>query len=92
MPLRADATMLRELAERTGGIERPGMSTGDLLCCVFERMVEPDLVQPTFVCQFPVEVSPLARRNARDARFVDRFELYMARHEVANAFSACFFP
>jgi len=63
------------------------MSSGELLCSVFERMVEPDLVQPTFVCQFPVEVSPLARRNDRDPRFVDRFELYVARHEVANAFS-----
>jgi lysyl-tRNA synthetase, class II len=85
--LLADDTVLRELAERTGGMERPGMSSGELLCLVFERLVEPELVQPIFVCQFPVEVSPLARRNAEDARFVDRFELYMARHEVANAFS-----
>jgi lysyl-tRNA synthetase class 2 len=75
------------LAERTGGVERPGMAPGELLVTAFERLVEPELVQPTFVCQFPVEVSPLARRNDRDPRFVDRFELFIARHEVANAFS-----
>src|SRR5262249_38487925 len=78
---------VRGLAERTGGIERPGMSPGELLIPVFERLVEPELVQPTFVCQFPVEVSPLARRNDCDPRFVDRFELYVARHEIANEFS-----
>ncbi len=82
-----DPATIRGLAERTGGIERPGMAPGELLCAVFERLVEPTLVQPTFVTQFPVEVSPLARRNDRDPRFVDRFELYMARQEIANAFS-----
>jgi lysyl-tRNA synthetase class 2 len=44
-------------------------------------------VQPTFVCQFPVELSPLARRNDADGRFVDRFELFIGCHEIANAFS-----
>jgi len=39
------------------------------------------------VCRFPVELSPLARRNDADPRFVDRFELFAARHEIANAFS-----
>jgi len=78
---------IRGLAERTGGVGRAGMTSGELLCEVFERLVEPDLVQPTFVCQFPVEVSPLARRNDRDPRFVDRFELFIARREIANAFS-----
>jgi lysyl-tRNA synthetase class 2 len=49
--------------------------------------VEPLLVQPVFVCQFPIEVSPLARRNDADPRFVDRFELFIACSEVANEFS-----
>jgi lysyl-tRNA synthetase, class II len=75
------------LVERAGGAERPGMSPGELLVTAFERLVEPTLVQPTFVTQFPVEVSPLARRNDQDPRFVDRFELYVAGAEIANAFS-----
>ena len=82
-----DPAVIRPLAERTGGIERPSMTPGELLGLVFERVAEPDLVQPTFVTQFPVELSPLARRNDADPRFVDRFELYVARNEIANAFS-----
>jgi lysyl-tRNA synthetase class 2 len=78
---------LRRLVEGSGGLERPGMAPGELLFALFERLVEPELVQPTFVCGFPVEVSPLARRNDRDPRFVDRFELFVARAEIANAFS-----
>ena len=79
--------VLHGVAERTGGVERPGMSPGDLLGVVFERLVEPHLLQPTFVTAFPVELSPLARRNDADPRFVDRFELYVGRNELANAFS-----
>jgi len=82
-----DPDVIRPLAERTGGIERASMTPGELLGLVFERVAEPDLVQPTFVTQFPVELSPLARRNDADPRFVDRFELYIARNEIANAFS-----
>ena len=78
---------LEGMAEETGGVDRPGMSFGLLLGLLFERLVEPHLIQPTFVCQFPVELSPLARRNDADGRFVDRFELFIASHEMANAFS-----
>lgn len=53
----------------------------------FEKFVEPTLIQPTFITQFPVEVSPLARKNEQDPRFTDRFELYMLGKEVANGFS-----
>src|SRR5262245_39195859 len=80
-----DGSTLRDLAARHG--TATDGSPGELVVRLFEHLVEPALVQPTFVCQFPVEVSPLARRNDRDPRFVDRFELYIARHEVANAFS-----
>jgi lysyl-tRNA synthetase class 2 len=54
---------------------------------LFGAVVEPHLVQPTFVVKYPVEISPLARRNEADLRFVDRFELYIAGRELANAFS-----
>jgi lysyl-tRNA synthetase, class II len=82
-----DPAVIAGVAQRSGGIERSGMSVGDLLGLCFERLVEPGLVQPTFVTQFPVETSPLARRNDRDPRFVDRFELFVGRTEFANAFS-----
>jgi lysyl-tRNA synthetase class 2 len=78
---------LRALAQRTRGLDAPAASAGEVLGQLFEHLVEPTLVQPTFVCQFPVELSPLARRNGQDARFVDRFELFIACHEMANAFS-----
>jgi lysyl-tRNA synthetase class 2 len=60
---------------------------GRMLMEVFEGVVESKLVQPTFITQFPIEVSPLSRRNEANPGFVDRFELYVAGSEIANAFS-----
>src|SRR5215471_9684007 len=54
---------------------------------VFETFVEPTLVQPTFVIDFPTELSPLARQKRDDPSFVDRFELFVVRMEMANAYS-----
>ncbi|HZS32147.1 MAG TPA: lysine--tRNA ligase [Methylomirabilota bacterium] len=54
---------------------------------VFEAFVEPTLVQPTFVLDFPTELSPLARQKRDDPTLVDRFELFVGRMEVANAYS-----
>lgn len=70
------------------GIERlQNRNAGELLVELFEQTVEEKLVQPTFVTQYPVEVSPLARsREGRPDR-VDRFELFVAGREVANGFS-----
>ncbi|SEM16290.1 lysyl-tRNA synthetase, class II [Alkalibacterium putridalgicola] len=53
----------------------------------FETFVEDKLVQPTFVYGHPLEISPLAKKNEEDGRFTDRFELFIAKHEYANAFS-----
>ena len=60
---------------------------GYLLVDLFEAMAEPEMLQPTFVYQYPVAVSPLARRNRQRPEFVDRFELFIAAREIANGFS-----
>ena len=70
------------------GLEaRESEPLGKLVTAIFEEVVEKKLVQPTFVTLYPVEVSPLSRRNAKDPSLTDRFELYIAGKEIANAFS-----
>jgi lysyl-tRNA synthetase class 2 len=54
---------------------------------IFDARVEPGLVQPTFVTDFPIELSPLSKRKRDNPRLVDRFELYVYRREIANAYS-----
>jgi len=60
---------------------------GHYLMALFEELVEPELMQPTFVTHYPVDVSPLARRNNDEPTVTDRFELFMAGREMANGFS-----
>jgi lysyl-tRNA synthetase, class II len=60
---------------------------GHYLTALFEQLVEPALMQPTFVTHYPVDVSPLARRNAEDPHVTDRFELFVGGKEMANGFS-----
>ena len=62
-------------------------SRGDLLNLMFEQTVEEKLLQPTFIMDYPVEVSPLAKRKKDDPRLTERFELFITRREIANAFS-----
>ena len=59
----------------------------DVLNEIFEETVEPKLVQPTFITDYPIELSPLARRKDSDPSLTDRFELYIGGREIANAFS-----
>ncbi len=63
------------------------MEVGHILNEFFETFVEETLIQPTFVYGHPVEVSPLAKKNAEDPRFTDRFELFIVGKEFANAFT-----
>ncbi|MCY0876194.1 MAG: lysine--tRNA ligase [Firmicutes bacterium] len=60
---------------------------GHIVNAFFEEKVEPTLYQPTFVFGHPVEISPLAKKNAQDPRFTDRFELFIVGREHGNAFS-----
>ena len=69
------------------GVEAPGAGPGKLAMEIFESLCEDDLVQPTFVYDFPTEVSPLSKQRADDPDTVERFELYIGGFEVANAFS-----
>jgi len=62
-------------------------AAGYLLVDVFETVAEPELIQPTFVHEYPAAVSPLARRNAERSAFVDRFEMFVVGRELCNAFS-----
>ncbi len=78
---------LRAAAEASGIAIRPGWGWAKLLVELFEARVERQLVQPTFVTDFPAELSPLAKARTDDPRFVQRFELYVAGLEMANAYT-----
>ena len=75
------------LAARLGIDVIPGSGAGKITASIFEVLCEPGLVQPVFVYDFPTEVSPLSKQRKDDPDTVERFELYIAGFEVANAFS-----
>lgn len=75
------------LAAHNIKLEQKNPSWGYKLNMLFEELVESTLIQPTFITQFPIEVSPLSKRNAHNYDFADRFELYVAGMELANGFS-----
>lgn len=60
---------------------------GKIITKLFDVLVEPKLMQPTFITGYPVEVSPLSRRSETEPELTDRFELFIAGHEIANGFS-----
>jgi lysyl-tRNA synthetase class 2 len=65
----------------------PKLNDGQLLGEIFEQVAEPHLIGPTFIIEYPTQLSPLSKQKAADPRFVERFELYVANMEIANAFS-----
>ena len=60
---------------------------GDCLAALFDEYVEPTLIQPTFITDYPVEISPLAKRKPEDPTLTERFEFFITGHEMGNAFS-----
>ena len=78
---------LKELAKKVGIPLDQYSEDVDILNEAFDRFVEPDLINPTFVIDYPALTTPLAKRKASDQDLVDRFELFVGRIELANAFS-----
>ena len=76
-----------DVARRLGLEIAPSMGAGTITAEIFEALCEDALVQPTFVYDFPTEVSPLSKQKPDDPDTVERFELYIGGFEVANAFS-----
>jgi lysyl-tRNA synthetase class 2 len=74
-------------AQKTGCKVKETDPLGKVLMAIFDEVVEKKLIQPTFVTDYPVAVSPLSRRSNSDPDIVDRFELYIYGREIANAFS-----
>ncbi|UXI66411.1 lysine--tRNA ligase [Tahibacter amnicola] len=82
-----DRDALARHCARLGIHVKDGYGWGKLLLEIFEATVENTLVQPTFITQYPTEVSPLARENDTDPGITDRFELFIGGKELANGFS-----
>ena len=83
-------TPVEELASaaRSKGLEvKPEWTAGKIIAEIYDELGEDTIVNPTFVCDYPIEVSPLAKRFEDDPRLTHRFELVIAGHEYANAFS-----
>jgi lysyl-tRNA synthetase, class II len=82
-----DHAALLQVAKRLDIDVEATIGHGKLLIEIFEAVAEPHLWQPTFITQYPTEVSPLSRKNDLNPEIVDRFELYIVGRELANAFS-----
>ncbi len=78
---------LRAIHERLGLEFEESWGAGRLIFHLYDELCEGEIVGPTFVCDYPVEVSPLAKRKAEDPRLTHRFELVICGHEYANAFA-----
>jgi lysyl-tRNA synthetase class 2 len=82
-----DAGRMADHARKLGIEVKQSDPPGKVLMAIFDETVEQNLIQPTFVTHYPVDVSPLSRRNVEEPTLTDRFELYICGKEIANAFS-----
>ena len=82
-----NADKAREYAKRLGASLKGGEPLGKLWNEIFESKVEPTLIQPTFITDYPTDISPLSKKRDDDQNFVERFELFVVGREMANAFS-----
>ena len=78
---------LRQCALKQGIEVNPEWTAGKLIAEIYDECGESSIINPTFVCDYPVEVSPLSKRRTDNPRLTERFELVIAGHEYANAFS-----
>jgi lysyl-tRNA synthetase class 2 len=83
----ADRDALVAFANEKGIKMKPDRKTGKIVTKLFDTLVEPKLIQPTFITAYPVEVSPLSRKNDQNPELTDRFELFIGGREIANGFS-----
>ena len=82
-----DGPALMRLAKEKGIALQPEAGPGKAKSELFELLVEEKLISPTFITSYPLEISPLARRNEQNPELTDRFELFITGREMANAFS-----
>jgi lysyl-tRNA synthetase class 2 len=83
-----DRSGLEKEARRLGVAVEEGDSVGTIMDSIFKKLVRPNVVQPTFIIDYPIELSPLAKKRQDDPRYVERFQLLLARgFELTNAFS-----
>ncbi len=82
-----DAGKARDYAKKLGANLKGGEPLGKILNEIFEALVEPKLIQPTFVTDYPTDISPLSKKCDDNPDYVERFELFVVGRELANAFS-----
>ena len=87
LPLRGDGARAVSAARSLGVEVADGKSWGEALYAVFDEKVEPQLVEPTFILDYPVEVSPLTKRKPDMPEMTERFEFFIQRMELGNAYS-----
>ena len=76
-----------KIAQEHGVEVEKHFTVGHIINAFFEKFCEEKLIQPTFLCGHPIEISPLTKKDPKDPRFVQRFELYIGGHEFANAYT-----